>query len=354
MSIDERKLNFINRAKDIHGDKYDYSLVDYKNQNTNIIIKYNDIEYIQKPSKHLIGRCPEKNTPTRTTGQFIEESIAIWGNKYDYSLVEYVNSFIKVKIIYDGVIYEQQPRSHLGGLGVESTITIDNFFKRAKSVHGDKYDYSCSEFIDSNTPILIGYNGETFLQKPIYHLYGGNPENIALSIKKDNETYIKECKKNHNNKYTYDKCIYENIKTKVIITCPVHGDFEQNSLSHLQGCGCPKCKNSKGETSICCYLDDNNIEYITQHTFDECKYKSKLRFDFYIPSLNSIIEYDGEQHFMSIERFGGDDALMNNKIKDEIKNKYCLDNNINLLRISYLNLKNIHQILDENIKIKIK
>ena len=94
------------------------------------------------------------------------------------------------------------------------------------------------------------------------------------------------------------------------------------------------------------FLISNNIDYICEKTFDDCKNVSFLHFDFYLPKLNLIIEFDGPFHTKPIY---GEDVLKKVKINDQIKNKYCKDNNINLLRISYLNLKNIEEILSEEI-----
>ncbi len=83
------------------------------------------------------------------------------------------------------------------------------------------------------------------------------------------------------------------------------------------------------------FLIKNNLDYTHQHKFDECKNINKLSFDFYLPDYNICIEYDGEQHFTSIEFFGGKEGLKNRIKLDKIKTKYCNDNNIKLIRIKY-------------------
>lgn len=97
-------------------------------------------------------------------------------------------------------------------------------------------------------------------------------------------------------------------------------------------------------------LESLNIIYIFQYKFEDCKFYNKLPFDFYIPSLNTIIEYDGEQHYKIIKKFGGFDRFVNNKIRDVVKTKYCQDNNINLIRIPYWDYNNIENILSQLIK----
>ena len=94
---------------------------------------------------------------------------------------------------------------------------------------------------------------------------------------------------------------------------------------------------------------DLNIKYIEQYKFDDCIYKDKLIFDFYIPSLNTCIEYDGEGHYKPF-RFNKDKETMQKKleetqIRDAIKTQYCKDNNIKLIRIPYFEFDNIDEIL---------
>jgi very-short-patch-repair endonuclease len=106
---------------------------------------------------------------------------------------------------------------------------------------------------------------------------------------------------------------------------------------------------SYGERKILKYLESNNIEYKHQFKFDECKNVNKLIFDFYVPSLNTIIEFDGRQHFEPIEFFGGLEDFEKLKVRDSIKNDFCEKNKINLLRISYEDINIIDKILDRAI-----
>jgi very-short-patch-repair endonuclease len=137
---------------------------------------------------------------------------------------------------------------------------------------------------------------------------------------------------------------YINGKTKIIIICKQHGIFKQKPTDHLNGCGCPLCKESQGEKQIRVFLEKNNIEFIPQYKFPNCKYKQKLSFDFYIPNRNLCIEFDGEQHFNRF-RFENDDVGLNiRKIRDNIKSEYCKNNNIRLIRINCRD--NISEILN--------
>lgn len=132
---------------------------------------------------------------------------------------------------------------------------------------------------------------------------------------------------------------------KVNIKCLIHGVFPQSLMSHSRGVGCPICKQSTGEAKVRKFLEDNHIEFKQQYSFKGCKDKNHLIFDFYILSKNLCIEYDGIQHFKSVEYFGGVKVFKNLQQGDLIKNNYCLENKIDLTRISYLNFNKIETIL---------
>lgn len=102
-----------------------------------------------------------------------------------------------------------------------------------------------------------------------------------------------------------------------------------------RGGGCPKCCQSRGEAEISRILNKYNINYISQHKFTDLVYKDYLKLDFYIPSFNLVIEYDGIQHFYPVDHFGGEEEFKERQKRDELKNEYCKENRINLLRIPY-------------------
>lgn len=138
------------------------------------------------------------------------------------------------------------------------------------------------------------------------------------------------------------------IKSIIKIGCDINNshkfeirfsDFKYNNR------GCPLCNESKGEKEIAKYLNNNNIEYNPQYKFEDCKFYKQLPFDFYLPQYNICIEYDGEQHFEIIEYFDGFNGFVERKIRDTIKNIYCQQNNIKLIRIPYWDYKNIEKIL---------
>lgn len=109
--------------------------------------------------------------------------------------------------------------------------------------------------------------------------------------------------------------------------------------------GCPSCNFSKGELKMSKFFDLNKILYVSEYTFEDCRNKLKLPFDFYLPDFNLCVEYDGILHYK--DKFNNPKEFKNLKKNDKIKTKYCKDNNINLLRIPYWEFDNIEKILSE-------
>jgi hypothetical protein len=346
------RLEFLEKAREKHGYKYEYpDLPEKLTWHQDIKVSFNGEVYNQKVVKHiLLGRCPEKNTKRRTTEEFILEAKKVWGDKYDYSLVEYRNSATHVKIIYDGVIFDQNPQSHLSGMAPELLMNKDFFIKRAKDRWGDKYDYSLVEYLHCKSKVKILYRGVIFEQTPAQHLSCA-PENIKLSKRKTTDEFIEEAKRIHDFKYSYDKSEYLSNQTKLIITCPKHGDFKQRPLSHLQGNGCPSCGESRGEKEISKFLEKYNITFSRQHKFPDCRNIFELPFDFYLPSFRIAIEFDGKQHYEPSEFFGGAEAYERLIKNDKIKNDYCEENFINLIRIKYDQENIIWELLWDNLKL---
>lgn len=232
-------------------------------------------------------------------------------------------------------------------------LTTEEFILRAKEVHGEKYDYNPVIYVKDKEKVKIYCNSckKYFWQSPNIHLRGSECQTCTNHVPHNTQSFIKKAKEVHGNFFSYEKSIYKNCKEKVIITCPIHGGFKMLAGNHLRGQKCPKCKRSKGEIKIYAFLKNNSINHKEQKRFSKCRNKKPLPFDFYLPDYNLCIEYDGEQHFNSIEYFGGKELLklMNNH--DKIKTKFCEENNITLLRIPYWELKNIDSILKNSLNL---
>lgn len=345
----EKEIKFINNAKNIHNNKYEYSKMIYNGVKTKIkIICPEHGEFEQTPHHHVSRKqgCPKCRYITvsvktrKSNEQFIEKAKQIHGDKYNYSLVKYINAKTKVKIMCPKHgVFEQTPDNHINGQTCGKCCglhkTSHDFIKEAKLSHGDKYDYSKVEYVNRKTKvnIICPVHGE-FKQLPYAHIFGqGCPKCIGFN--KTSMEFISEAKLIHGDKYDYSKVIYKASKDKVKITCQKHGDFKQTPNDHLRGKGCPICRESKGEEEISNYLTNNKIKFIRQHKFDGCKNVNKLPFDFYLPDYNTCIEYDGVQHFKAIDYFGGQKGFLKLRQNDSIKTNFCLKNNIVLVRIPY-------------------
>jgi len=153
--------------------------------------------------------------------------------------------------------------------------------------------------------------------------------------RKNINQFLVTAKKIHGEKYDYSDVIYINGRSKINIKCKEHGIFEQIPISHLVGKGCPTCKSSKGEILISNLLNEYKESYVKNYRFPNCKDKSTLPFDFFLPKLNACIEYDGIQHFEPIKYWGGHITLQQRQKRDVIKDNFCNFNNIPLLRVKY-------------------
>ena len=249
------KEEFIQRAREVHGDKYDYSRVDYKGATTKVCIickKEGHGEFYQKPSGHLSGKGCIKcsNTYKLTNEEFISKAIKKHGDLYDYSKVVYKNSSTKVCIICKvgehGEFY-QNPKEHLRGKGCPRCsgtlkLTKGEFIKRAKEIHGDKYDYSKVVYKNNSTKVIINCPiHREFEQTPNVHLQGSGCPKCSSTYKLTTEDFVKKANKIHDGTYDYSKVDYKNNKTPVEIFCKTHGYFSQIPSLHLLGSGCPKC-----------------------------------------------------------------------------------------------------------------
>lgn len=145
---------------------------------------------------------------------------------------------------------------------------------------------------------------------------------------------------------------FKNFQTKVFVKCnKCKYEWEALPQNLLRGHACPKCNQSLGERKIIEILDKLKVDYNYKYPFDDCVDKFVLPFDFYIPKYNLCIEYDGIQHFQPVAHFGGEEQLKIQKRHDEIKDKYCKDNGIRLLRIKYTKLNQIEDIIIKELSI---
>ena len=287
---------------------------------------------------------------------------------YDYSETVYVNR--RTKICYrcpkHGLQW-QLPENHVAygckDCGDERAadkkrLTQEEIIERFHKAHGNDYDYSLVDYKNIDTPVKIicRKNNHTFKQSPYEHENGAKCP-YCHGFYRTTADFIKDARAIHGDRYDYSQCQYVNATTPMPIRCIEHNQVSWLSynehVTNKRVCSCCVEKTYKGEKKIKEYLETHNIPYIPQKTFDDLKDSKSLHFDFYLPTYNLAIEYDGRQHFEPVD-FGGGmenaEAEFQNTIKhDKMKQKYCSTNNINLLRINYNEYDNIENILSERI-----
>lgn len=357
------KEQFIEEAKKVHGDYYEYSKVEYVNSKTKVcIICPEHGEFWQTPGGHLAGYgCPACfGTHKRTNDEFIREAKKIHGNKYDYSKVDYVNNHTKVCIICpEHGEFWQTPERHIAQKqgcpkcydsrrGDTLRKNNDWFIEKAREVHGNKYDYSKVDYVNNHTKVCIicPEHGE-FWQAPSSHINAkqGCPR-CGGRFTYTTEEFIEKARKVHGDLYDYSKVVYKNNTTPVCIICPEHGEFWQKPMNHLAGCGCPECglDRSKQETKL---YDILNEHYNCERHY-RFPFLGRQHLDIYLKDFNVAVEYQGDQHFRSVEKWGGEKHFKKQVKRDEVKNKLCKENGVLLLYFVPQKYLNFNELYSEN------
>ena len=349
---------FIEKAILKHGNKYDYTRVEYLGSSIKICIICNvHGEFYQTPSNHLAGKeclkCSYEKRGVNLTSsnqKFITKAQKKHGDKYEYSKLKYVNAKIKVCIICPKHgDFHQLPSKHLYGntcpkcadeiRNFNNLKTNITFIEESKIKHNNIYCYDKVKYINAKTNIsIICKNHGEFLCTPNNHLRGkGCPKCVGKN--KSTEDWIAEAKQKHGDKYSYDKVDYVKTEDKVSIRCFEHGYFFQVAQYHLSGNGCPACKQSKLEKEVSSILDRSNVKYESQFSPLFLKNgKGQQTVDFHLPDYDIAIECQGKQHFKPVDFAGKGEEWANklfekNKKRDYIKLKKCLSNNIKMIYV---------------------
>lgn len=303
---------FINKAKAIHGDVYDYSKAKYTNPKTNVTITCKQHgEFEQRPDSHSRGAgCPIcAGNQQSNTEEFIHKAGAKHGDAYDYSKVEYQNRNVKVTIICkQHGDFKQTPASHLKGNGCPKCGVVkrasqcrsntEEFINRARAIHGDAYDYGKIEYKNARTNVILvcKHHGE-FRQTPYHHLSGNGCSKCgrvktSSQLQLNTEEFVNKAKEIHGDAYNYSKSEYKNSHANVIIICKQHGEFRQTPGNHLSGKGCPKC----GLVKIGLQLRSNTEDFINKakakhgdaYDYSKSEYKNAST------KVNIICKHHGE------------------------------------------------------------
>lgn len=296
----------LSKFKQIHKEKYLYNKMLFHKMNEKVIITcplHGD--FLITPSKHCLGQgCPKC-----------------------------------------GIIKRSQSQS----------ITNEDYINKCNNVHNGKYTYNKTHTNGNlhNKVIITCPTHGDFVQIAQDHLNGHGCPKCAIENRKiTTEELINRGNKIHDNKYIYEKTIANGYKNEVIITCPLHGDFKQTIESHLKGSGCPVCKQSHLENEVKQFLEQNNISFIQEKTFEWLKNKNQMFLDFYLIDYNIAIECQGEQHFIPNDYFGGKEKFSQITFRDNLKYELCKQHNITILYFTHCNFKYNHKITTSLEKLK--
>ena len=297
--------DFLLRSKAIHKDKYNYKWSIYKNYRTPIkILCPKHGIFMQLPKTHLHGmsgcpKCGEENRIKKIVGK-----------------KRYMPK--RVDRIYD-------------------TVSLHRYIHK---ICGERYDLSKTIYTSMYNPVIITCKKHGDLLVSLRSIYDTHIKHHCIKCKYDsarisNEDYIKRAKKLHGDKYEYHLINYRKYRDIVKVVCKKHGVFAVNGSDFIRmsrvPTGCGLCRESKGEIKVSIILKNLNIEYIREYKIQPYRYE----YDFYLPKYNTLIEYDGIQHFSSVQHFGGDKAFLETVARDVKKTKIAKKNGIKLIRIPY-------------------
>ena len=355
---------FIEKAKQVHGDRYDYSKVDYKHSTkpVTIICKVHG-EFEQRPRNHLTGQ----NCPYCTGNKTAAKANA----PHNEALADKIMNLIKRyypneagTITVKHCTGNDDPATLICSKHGEFTVTPhtisrgrtvcvckkcarnsdkyrEEFIEKSKKIHGVTIDYSKLDMNDHKVKLRCKIHDEWFEQEKRNHLkYSGCKKCILEKQSLTQEQFIAKSKECHGDKYDYSKVKYVNNATNVTVICPEHGEFEIIPFDHMRGRGCSLCTSSKGSQAVDKLFKDLGINFIREFSFKEYKY----RYDFYIPDVDLLVEIDGVLHF--IPGFG-EKILAQTQANDKIKNELAYINAKPLIRVKYTTPNAIKSMLEE-------
>ena len=352
MSKKKTTEEFIEEIKKLLPDSdLDFSETVYVNKRTKVkLICPIHGEFEKLPTNILKGQgCPKcgwnriNDSRRVTTEEFIDRSKQVHGNRYNYDKTIFID--FKENVIITCPIhgdFSQLPSNHLSGSGCPECSYLDRcttkgeFIIKANKIHNNKYNYpDLPDYVTGNSVISVvcPEHGE-FKQNVGSHLNGhgcyecGRQRTID-GTKLTQEEFIRRAKEIHGDQYDYSKINYVNNSTKVTIICPEHGEFQQTPDNHIsQGQGCPVCRQSHLERIIRNFFIKENLEFTQYMKFDWLGLQS---LDFYIPSLNIGIECQGLQHYIPKDHFHGLPGYIHRRYLDMKKQRLCREHGVTLL-----------------------
>ncbi|MDB0013213.1 hypothetical protein N9F22_00040 [Alphaproteobacteria bacterium] len=377
---------FEQKARQKHGEKYQYIRETYKNTNTRLdLVCPIHGRFSMLVSVHLKGSgCSEcskeqmKQSKTgvalRTLDDLISQFRAAHGDKYDYSKVRLKlwNERVRIRCPDHGW-FAQQVKLHSEGRGckkcgytetaLKNRLGAGNLLQRFRDIHGEEFDYDFTNFETIRDKIKIKCPmHDWYEQVASDHLhYPGCPackaETLSKIKSRQLSDFLKDARAIHGDKYDYSLCkgdevgrLIKSTDGKITLICPQHGQFEIDPTQHIHSKnGCSRCVESAGEALISTVLSELQLEFEAQWKNHNLRDKRKLRFDFYVEEYRWAIEFNGKQHYEPIaffdDNFGDGEIAFRNRVRrDKMKAKYCLENQISLSVIKY----------DEDIRIRLE
>ena len=353
------KEEFISKCIQKFGDKFNYDKVQYINSKTKTIFTcpiHEDFENTPNQFLRSVCGCPKcghqlsNNTRKMSQEDFLKRLKDKFGDKYDYSKVDYQGQKKSVTLIcpIHGE-FTQRADEVLNLNGCPKCSGYYSYTLEDVQMMANKHNISILNYINSKNPIHYRCNKCGF------------ESDVRLSTLKNNIFNCPECSRQLKNKKFLEKVYqrnpniivleeYQKLEEPVLCKCKVC-NMEWRATPHnlMNGTSCPNCSTSKGEREVKSFLIKHNIKFIPQYMIrGQFGNRNKIFVDFYLPNLNCIIEYNGIQHYISVERFGGEIALQNQLQRDEDLRSYCKNCNIRLIEIKYT--ENISDILNNLLK----
>ena len=296
---DESRLSteeIIKRGKELYGNRYSYDKVDSLNRDEKGRVCFTcnvcGKDFWERPATFLTSDRRKKSNCPNCVKKVTEDNIKFREKRHQNYLANYVHD-------------------------------TESFIKRINEKFPRFYDTSETIYINNISDLILIHEGHRIITKPSSILNAKKP--ILQNRVHDTKTFIEKANIVHKNKYRYFNSVFKTAKDKILITCPIHGDFWQQPNNHLSGQGCPYCRNSKLENEMKSILNECGVNFIEKHHF---KWLGRQHLDFYLPEYKIGIECQGEQHFKNIVFYNSKE---DNIERDVIKSNKCKENGIELI-----------------------
>lgn len=342
------KQEFINRSISRFGDRFNYDKTVYTKQDCELTITckvHGDLTLT--PLAHFwstygCAKCDYEIPRAKRFNIALERARQIHGDKYDYSRINYVNSSEKVEIVcpIHGSFWQSMFSHSKDGNECpkcskdKERVTLDEFIARSRKLHCDKdsYDKTNYSVLQDEVTITCKVHGD-YTQRANSHLAGYRCRKCHIDeYLLSKEQFVRNAKEVHGDAYDYSKVVYKGNKVPVEIDCKKHGAFWIKPNAHVASRGrCPRCAQSNGEEFVETFLLKYNFKYVRQYVIKPFRY----RYDFFLPDHNLFIEYNGLQHYKPIDFFGGEKTFLSTQERDEHKKDIVRNNKGKLLIVPH-------------------